>query len=89
MAGGHPQKERCRGGGLEGGRLKMTDNTRMTEGVHKGVRMKAVPASYLLHLPKNVVTEALKKYVADNQKVLRLEARRDGQLVYKKWMEKR
>ena len=61
----------------------------MTEGIHKGVRIKAVPASYLLHLPKNVQTPDLKRYVADNQKVLKLEARREGQLLYKKWMAKR
>jgi len=61
----------------------------MTDGIHKGARMKDVPAAYLLHLPKDVVTSTLKKYVADNQEVLKLEARRDGRLQYKKWMIKR
>ena len=67
----------------------MTDNTRMADGIHKGTRMKAVPAAYLLHLPIDVVTARLKKYVADNLEVLKLEARRDGRLHYKKWMVKR
>ena len=61
----------------------------MTEGIHKGIRMKDVPASYLLHLPREVVTMRLMKYVADNQAVLKLEARRDGRLIYKKWLLKR
>jgi hypothetical protein len=67
----------------------MTDNTRMTDGIHKGTRMKAVPAAYLLHLPTGVVTVRLQKYVADNLEVLKSEAKRDGQLHYKKWMVKR
>jgi hypothetical protein len=67
----------------------MTDDTRMTGGIHKGTRMKAVPAAYLLHLPIGVVTANLKKYIADNLEVLKSEARRDGRLHYKKWMKKR
>ena len=67
----------------------MTDNTRMTDGIHKGIRMKDVPATYLLHLPKNLVTARLKKYVAENREVLKLEAKRDGRLEYKKWMVRR
>jgi hypothetical protein len=69
--------------------LPMTDNTRMTDGIHKGSRMKDVPAAYLLHVPKDSVSASLKKYVVDNQAVLKLEARRDGRLQYKKWMVKR
>jgi hypothetical protein len=61
----------------------------MTYGIHKGIRMRDVPAAYLLHLPKYVVTTRLNKYVADNLDVLKLEARRDGQRQYKKWMVKR
>lgn len=61
----------------------------MAEGIHKGTRMKAVPAAYLLHLPKDMVTARLEKYVANNLEVLKLEARRDGRLQYKKWMVKR
>ena len=61
----------------------------MTDGIHKGTRMKDIPAAYLLHLSKDVLTERLKKYVADNHEVLKLEARRDGQLQYKKRMIKR
>ena len=67
----------------------MTDNTRMTDGIYKGTRMKDVPAAYLLHLSKDAVSASLKKYVVDNQAVLKLEARRDGRLQYKKWMVKR
>ena len=67
----------------------MTDNTRMTDGIYKGTRMKDVPAAYLLHLPKDAVSASLKKYVVDNQAVLKLEARRDGRLQYTKWMVKR
>ena len=67
----------------------MTDNTRMTYGIHKGIRMRDVPAVYLLHLRKGVVTATVNKYVADNLEVLKLEARRDGRLQYKKWMVKR
>ena len=64
----------------------MTDNTRMTDGIYKGTRMKDVPAAHLLHLPKDMVSAKLKKYVVDNQEVLKLEARRDGRLQYKKRM---
>ena len=67
----------------------MTDNTRMTHGIHKGTRMKDVPAAYLLHLPKGVENEKLKKYVIDNQEVLKLEARRDGRMQYMKRIVKR
>jgi hypothetical protein len=67
----------------------MTDNTRMTDGIHRGTRMKDVPAVYLLHLSKDIVTARLKKYVADNLEVLKLEARRDGRLLYKEWIAKR
>ncbi len=67
----------------------MTDNTRMTGGIHKGTRMKDIPAAYLLHLSKDVATVGLTKYVADNHEVLKLEARRDGRLQYKKRMAKR
>ena len=67
----------------------MTDNTRMTDGIHKGVRMKDVPAAYLLHLSKTMTTGGITKYVADNRAVLKLEARRDGRLLYKKRMVKR
>ena len=67
----------------------MTDNTHMTNGIHKGTRMRAVPAAYPLHPPKNMVTANLKRYVADNQEVLKLEARRDGRLQYKESMVKR
>jgi hypothetical protein len=62
----------------------MTDNTRMADGIHKGLRMKDVPAAYLLHLPKAVTSPKLKRYVSDNLEVLRLEVRRDGRLQYRK-----
>ena len=58
----------------------------MTDGIHKGTRMKDVPAAYLLHLLKDAATVGLTKYVVDNQEVLKLEARRDGRLQYKKRM---
>lgn len=67
----------------------MTDNTRMADGIHKGMRMKDIPAAYLLHLPKEVATARVTKYVADNHKVLKLEARREGRLEYIKRMIKR
>ena len=67
----------------------MTDNTHMTNGIHKGTRMKDVPAAYLLHLPKEMVTASLRRYLADNQEVLKLEARRDGRLLYKESKAKR
>ena len=51
--------------------------------------MKDVPAAYLLHLSKDMLTASLKRYVADNQEVLKLEARREGRILYKKWMVKR
>ena len=62
----------------------MTDDTRMTHGIHKGTRMKDVPAAYLLRLSRDVTTVGLTKYVADNHEVLKLEAKRDGRLQYKK-----
>ncbi len=61
----------------------------MSGGIYKGTQIKAVPAAYLLHLPKDVITEDLKKYVAENEHALKLEARRDGQLFYKKSLVKR
>ncbi|GEM_PF-2511515 len=61
----------------------MTDNTRMTRGIHKGMRMKDVPAAYLLHLSKDMATAGFRKYVADNKEVLKLEAKREGRLQYK------
>ena len=67
----------------------MTDNTRMTDGIYKGTRMKDVPAAYLLHRSKDMANVGLTKYVADNHEVLKLEARRDGRLQYKQWMVKR
>ncbi len=67
----------------------MTDNTRMTDGIYKGTRMKDVPAAYLLHLSKDVAIFGLTKYVADNREVLKLEARRDGRLLHRQWMAKR
>ena len=76
-------------GKMEGDPLPMTDDTRMTHGIHKGTRMKDVPAAYLLHLSRDVFTAGLTKYVVDNHEVLKLEARRDGRLQYKKWMVKR
>jgi len=69
--------------------LPMTDDTRMTHGIHKGTRMKDVPAAYLLHLSKDMANVGLTKYVADNHEVLKVEARRNGRLEYKKWMVKR
>ena len=67
----------------------MTANTRMTDGIYKGTRMKDVPAAYLLHLPVTEVTARLREYVSDNHEVLKLEARRDGQLLYRKSLLKR
>ncbi|MGA7159715.1 MAG: hypothetical protein WBZ48_01855 [Bacteroidota bacterium] len=67
----------------------MTDNTRLTNGIYKGTRMKNVPAAYLLHLSKDMAIVGLTKYIADNREVLKLEARRDGQLLYRKWVVKR
>jgi hypothetical protein len=67
----------------------MTDYTRMTDGIHKGTRMKDVPAAYLLHLSKDAANVGLTKYVADNHEVLKLEARRNGRLQYKKWLVRR
>jgi len=67
----------------------MTDDTRMTDGIHKGTRMKDVPAAYLLHLSKDMANVGLTKYVADNHEVLKLEARRDGRLQYKNRRVKR
>jgi hypothetical protein len=67
----------------------MTDTSRMLKGIHKGTRMLAVPAMYLLHLPEDVISPKLKKYVADNISILKLEARRDGRLQYKNSKMKR
>jgi hypothetical protein len=36
---------RRRGVEIERGRYRMTDNTRMTDGIHNGTRMKSVPAA--------------------------------------------
>lgn len=74
---------------VEGKHLHMTDDTRMTHGIHKGTRMKDVPAAYLLRLSKDAATVGLTKYVADNHDVLKLEARRDGSLLYRKRMVRR
>jgi len=76
-------------GKMEGEPLPMTDNTRMTDGIHKGTRMKDVPAAYLLHRSKDMANVGLTKYVADNHEVLKLEARRDGRLQYKNRRVKR
>jgi hypothetical protein len=51
--------------------------------------MKDVPAAYLLRLSRDVAIVGLTKYVADNHEVLKLEARRDGKLQYKKRMVRR
>jgi hypothetical protein len=67
----------------------MTDDTRMTHGIHKGSRMKDVPAAYLLRLSRNVTGVGLTEYVADNHEILILEARRDGRLQYRKRMIRR
>ena len=69
--------------------MQMTDDTRMTLGIHRGMRMKDVPAAYLLRLSRDVTIVGLTKYVADNHEVLKLEARRDGKLQYKKRMVRR
>ena len=69
---------------LEGEPLQMTDDTRMTHGIHKGMRMKDVPAAYLLRLSRDVSSAGLLQYVADNHEILKLEARREGRLQYKK-----
>ena len=74
---------------LEREHLQMTDDTRMTDGIHKGTRMIDVPAAYLLRLSRDVTIVGLTKYVADNHEVLKLEARRDGKLQYKKRMVRR
>ena len=66
----------------------MTDSTRMTDGIHKGIRMLSVPAAYLLNLPKDVVNPELKKCVHDNLAVLKLEVRRDRGQQYKQWLRK-
>jgi len=67
----------------------MTDDTRMTHGIHKGTRMKDVPAAYLLRLSRDVTSAGLTEYVSDNHEILKLEARRDGLLQYKKRMVRR
>ena len=67
----------------------MTDDTRMPHGIHKGTRMKDVPAAYLLRLSRDVTSVGLTEYVVDNHELLKLEARRDGRLQYKKRMIRR
>ena len=67
----------------------MTDDTRMTLGIHRGTRMKDVPAAYLLRLSRDVTSVGLTEYVVDNHELLKLEARRDGRLQYKKRMIRR
>ena len=61
----------------------------MTLGIHRGTRMKDVPAAYLLRLSRDVTSVGLTEYVVDNHELLKLEARRDGRLQYKKRMIRR
>lgn len=54
---------------------KLTDNSLMPFGKHKGTAMANVPASYLLWLKNNVekVDSAVLEYINDNLDVLRNE----------------
>jgi hypothetical protein len=60
--------------------MLLTDDAFMTDGLYKGLRMKDVPAVYLLHLPKAVTNPALKKYISQNLDVLRIEEERQKRL---------
>jgi hypothetical protein len=67
----------------------MTDNSRIKGGIHKGTRLKDVPAAYLLHLPSGVGTPELKKYVEKNLNFLKAEASLDGKLRYRERTKRR
>jgi hypothetical protein len=67
----------------------MTDNSRITNGIHQGTRLKDVPAAYLLHLPSGIATPQLKKYVEENMHLLRAEASSDGKLRYRERAKRR
>lgn len=69
--------------------MQLTDDTRMTHGIHKGLLMKDVPAAYLLSLPRDETVTGLTEYVADNHEILILEAKRDGRLQSQRRMARR
>jgi hypothetical protein len=85
----NPENIRCRDVKCGRGCLIMTDTTRMTDGIHKGTRLKDVPAAYLLHLPSGIATLQLKKYVEKNLNFLKAEASSDGKLRYRERKNRR
>lgn len=54
---------------------KLTDNSPMPYGLHKGEPMTTIPAWYLLWLYDNKKTNTqVREYIEDNLDVLRMEA---------------
>ena len=54
--------------------LRVTDNSLMLFGKHKGVKMANVPASYLIWLyEEKEISKNLKDYIGDNMDCLKKE----------------
>ena len=54
--------------------IKVTHNTPLWFGRHKGKRMSKIPAKYLLAISKyDNLTDALKRYLKENAEVLKRE----------------
>jgi hypothetical protein len=59
---------------------ELTDQSLMPFGQHKGEKLANVPARYLLYIADNFqLHDNLKKYIADNRKVLEAEVKRANQ----------
>ena len=56
--------------------MQLTDDTRMTHGIHKGLLMKDVPAGVSAEFPRDETVTGLTEYVADNHEILILEAKK-------------
>lgn len=56
----------------------MTDESEMTFGKHKGIKLANIPADYLIWLYENVqLDNDLKAYIKDNEAGLRKEIERE------------
>lgn len=56
--------------------MKLTDDSIMPWGIHKGTKMANVPASYLLYMYDNNKCDLpVKKYIEENIEVLKQESK--------------
>lgn len=63
---------------------KLTDNSLMPFGAHKGTKLANVPAEYLLYIDKNFsLQHNLKTYIEENRDALEMEKKRANREKYK------